>query len=156
MIYLKNFCFKDAVKVEMICINKSIDFDTAILERKLFTKELSTFCLLQQVTLDNNNKYFIFGIKFNDIYIPEIQKSDTKKIFIYEKTYLFISIDPLCKLFMLLFQFILKCKKLNFFKHFAEYKLLLDVNIIKKFNESNQENVSKIIYNIFMFLYRMK
>lgn len=146
MVYLKNFCFKDAVKVEMVCINKSIDFDTSILERNLFSQQISTFCLLQQITLDNNKKYFIFGVKFNDVYIPEIQNNKTRRLFIYEKTYLFISNDPLCKLFMLLFQFVLKYKKLNFFKHFQEYRSLLDINNIKKFNELNQENVSKF-YN---------
>ena len=156
MVYLKNFCFKDAVKVEMICINNNTDFDTAIFERNIFSKQLSTFCLLQQITLDNDKKYFIFGIKFNDIYIPEIQENRTKRIFIYEKTYLFISNDPLCKLFMLIFQFILKYKKLNFFKHFQEYKSLLDTNKIKKFNELNQENVSKFLNNICMILYRME
>ena len=62
------------------------------------------------------HQYFIFGIKFDDIYIPpsEEEKEPKIKIFIYEKTYLFISNETLCRLFKNIFQFIMNYKKLNF------------------------------------------
>ena len=98
---MKNFCFKDAVKVEQYIINNEEEFTEKILIKNIFSDYNSTFCLLQQVTLDNNKKYFIFGIKFDDIFIPDNKKLENNKIkfFIIEKTYLFISSEPLCKLF---------------------------------------------------------
>ena len=124
--------------------------------KNIFSDYNSTFCLLQQVTLDNNKKYFIFGIKFDDIYIPDNIIVDKKlKIFVIEKTYLFISNELLCKLFENLFKFILNYKKLIFFQNIMDYHALFNIDNIKKFNETNKENVSQF-FIISHSIYRLK
>ena len=149
---MKNFCFKDAVKTEQYLINDEEDFTEKILEKNIFSEYNSTFCLLQQMTLDDDQKYFIFGIKFDDAYIPipddeEINNSNEIKFFIYEKTYLFISNEPLCKLFENIFHFILNYKKLNFYKNLPDYSSLLDKENISRFNELNNEAVRNKFIN---------
>ena len=49
-----------------------------------------------------------------------------KNVFIYEKTYVFISVEPLCKLFEKIFTFIENYKKLNFYQQLEEYSSLLN------------------------------
>ena len=143
MLYLKTFCFKDAVKVEQHIINSEEDYSEKILERNIFSNYNSTFCLLQQISEDNALQYFIFGIKFDDIYIPLPDEENQNKIifFIYEKTYLFISNETLCTLFKNIFQFILSYKKLNFYQTLPDFDCLLDNELISKFNKKNEENV---------------
>ena len=142
---MKNFCFKDAVKVEQYIINNEMEYTEKILMKNYFSDYNSTFCLLQQITLDKNEKYFIFGIKFNDIFIPDNMKfiNNKIKIFIIEKTYLFISSEPLFILFENLFRFILVYKKLVFSKKIMEYSSLINIDKVKEFNEMNKENGSK-------------
>ena len=119
--------------------------------KNIYSDFNSTFCLLQQITLDKNEKYFIFGIKFDDIFIPENQNINKKvKIFLIEKTYLFISSEPLCKLFENVFVFILSYKKLIFFQTIMDYVSLKKIEKIKKFNELNKENVS--LKHLFYYL----
>lgn len=106
---------------------------------------------MQQISADNTQQYFIFGIKFDDIFIPENQDLKEKiKLFLIEKTYLFISSELLCKLFEHLFIFILSYKKLIFFKNIIDYNSLKDIEKIKKFNEANKENVSNFHFVIFI------
>ena len=150
---MKNFCFKDAVKTEQYLINNEEDFTEKILEKNIFSEYNSTFCLLQQMTLDDDQKYFIFGIKFDDAYIPipddeEMSNTNSIKFFIYEKTYLFISNEPLCKLFEKIFHFILNYKKLNFYKNLADYSSLLNKENIARFNDLNNEAVSNLFINL--------
>lgn len=150
---MKNFCFKDAVKVEQYIISNEDEFNEKVLEKNLFSDFNSTFCLLQQITIDNDQKYFIFGIKFDDIYIPILEDEDKEniygniKVFIYEKTYLFISNEPLCKLFEKIFYFIISYKKMNFCNNLVDFNSLRNKDILSKFNNINQENVSNI-FNI--------
>lgn len=144
---MKNFCFKDAVKVEQYIINNEEDFNAKVLERNFFSNFNSTFCLLQQIAIDNDQKYFIFGIKFDDIYIPVPEEENIHediKVFIYEKTYLFISNEPLCKLFEKIFFFIIHYKKLIFCNNLLDYNSLTNYETISKFNNLNQESVSNI------------
>lgn len=147
LIYLKTFCFKDAVKVSQYIIKNENDYIEKILEKNIFSNYNSTFCLLQQISTDNPEQYFILGIKFDDIYIPPIENenADSIKFFIYEKTYLFISNEALCKLFLDIFQFILNYKKLNFFQNLADFDSLFNNQIISTFNEANQENVRNLL-----------
>ncbi len=108
---------------------------------------------MQQITLDNDQKYFIFGIKFSDIFIPVPDNENNVqnyKIFIYEKTYLFISIEPLCKLFESIFYFILKHKKMNFCNNLVDFNSLTNNEIIEKYNKLNNENVRIIIIKYFI------
>lgn len=115
--------------------------------KNIYSNFNSTFCLLQQIALDKNEKYFIFGIKFDDIFIPENQNiNNSIKIFIIEKTYLFISTELLGKLFENLFRFILSYKKLIFFESIMDYNALKNIENIKKYNELNHENVSNFFY----------
>ena len=143
MLFLKTFCFKDAVKVEQYIINNEVDYNEKILERNIFSNYNSTFCLLQQITADNTQQYFIFGIKFDDIFIPlpEEENENKIKIFIYDKTYLFISNETLCTLFKNIFHFILNYKKLNFHKNLIEFESLNNCEIISNFNKKNEESV---------------
>ena len=123
--------------------------------KNLFSNYNSTFCLLQQINLDSDEKYFIFGIKFDDIFIPgNIEIKDNKvKFFIIEKTYLFISNEPMFKLFENIANFILVNKKVVFQK-IIEFKSLLDKKIVDEFNELNKENV-RIIFIINYNYFRM-
>ena len=147
---MKNFCFKDAVQIEQYIIKNEEEFNEKILERNFFSNYNSTFCLLQQIAIDNDQKYFIFGIKFDDIFIPipedEEENNENIKIFIYEKTYLFISNEPLYKLFEKIFHFIINYKKLNFCNNLVDYNSLKKNEIIAKFNKLNQENVRIYFY----------
>jgi len=143
---LKNFCFKDAVRVEQIIINNEEEYTEKILMKNIFSNYNSTFCLLQQINLESNEKYFIFGVKFDDIFIPDnIEIKDNKvKFFIIEKTYLFISNEPMFKLFENIVSFILVHKKV-IFQNLIEFNSLLDKKIVSEFNELNKENVSFIL-----------
>ena len=143
---MKNFCFKDAVRVEQIIINNEEEYTEKILMKNIFSNYNSTFCLLQQINLESNEKYFIFGVKFDDIFIPDnIEIKDNKvKFFIIEKTYLFISNEPMFKLFENIVNFILVHKKV-IFQNIIEFKSLLDKKIVSEFNELNKENVSFIL-----------
>ena len=143
---MKNFCFKDAVRVEQIIINNEEEYTEKILMRNIFSNYNSTFCLLQQINLESNEKYFIFGVKFDDIFIPDnIEIKDNKvKFFIIEKTYLFISNEPMFKLFENIVNFILVHKKV-IFQNIIEFNSLLDKKIVSEFNDLNKENVRIIL-----------
>ena len=80
----------------------------------------------------------------------KLNETSNIKIFIYEKTYLFISIEPLCKLFENIFYFILKFKKMNFCNNLVDFNSLTNNEIIIKYNESNKESVRIIIINIIL------
>jgi len=146
LIYLKTFCFKDAVKVSQYIIKNEDDYNQKILEKNIFSNYNSTFCLLQQISTDNPEQYFILGIKFDDVYIPTLENDNAYKIkfFVYEKTFLFISNEALCKLFLNIFQFILNYKKLNFYQNLADFDSLFNNQIISNFYETNKENVRNI------------
>jgi hypothetical protein len=142
--FLKNFCFNEGVKVNKKKIITEEDFDQYILERNYFSKYNSSFCLVQQITPDSIMKYFIFGIRFDDIYIVN-SESRGKNIFIYEKTYLIISYEPLCSLFEKIFNSILAVKKLNFQKNIEDYYSLDDLSRISQFDRENIELVSILV-----------
>ena len=150
---MKNFCFKDAVRVEQIVITNEEEYKEKILMKNLFSNYNSTFCLLQQINLDSDEKYFIYGIKFNDIFVPDnVEFKDNKvKFFVIEKTYLFISNEPMFKLFENVVNFILVYKKVIFQK-IIEFNSLLDKKVVSEFNELNKENVSSYLF-IINFVY---
>jgi len=125
--------------------------------KNLFTNYNSTFCLLQQINLDSDEKYFIFGIKFDDIFIPdnaEVKDKKKVKFFTIEKTYLFISNEPMFKLFENIVNYILVYKKVIFQK-LIEFKSLLDKKTVSEFNILNKENVRKTYFIIISNYYRM-
>lgn len=127
------------------------------MEKNYYSKSNLSFCLVQQISPEDILKYFIFGIKFNDFYITvklivylnikDSKKSKShKNIFIYEKTYLFISNYSLCNLFEEIFTTILKIKKLNFFKNLDNFSNLFNDDLVKVFQNENNETVN-IVYN---------
>ena len=125
--------------------------------KNLFTNYNSTFCLLQQINLDSDEKYFIFGIKFDDIFIPdnaEVKDNKKVKFFTIEKTYLFISNEPMFKLFENIVNYILVYKKVIFQK-LIEFKSLLDKKTVSEFNILNKENVRKTYFIIISNYYSM-
>jgi len=134
------------VRVEQIIINNEEEYTEKVLMKNIFSNYNSTFCLLQQINLESNEKYFIFGVKFDDVFIPDnIEIKDNKvKFFIIEKTYLFISNEPMFKLFENIVNFILVHKKV-IFQNIIEFNSLLDKKIVTKFNELNKENVRFIL-----------
>jgi hypothetical protein len=140
--FLKNFCFNEGVKVNKFTINNEDDFEQDIMERNLFSKYNSSFCLVQQIAPDSIMKYFIFGIKFDDVYIVN-NDGKSKNIFIYEKTYLIISYEPLCSLFERIFNTILAVKKLNFQNNFEDFECLLDSYKVSNFEYENFELVNR-------------
>ena len=150
---MKNFCFKDAVRVEQLIITNEEEYTEKILMKNIFSNYNSTFCLLQQINLDSDEKYFIYGIKFNDIFIPDNVefKDNNVKFFVIEKTYLFISNEPMFKLFENVVNFILVYKKVIFQK-IIEFNSLLDKKVVSEFNELNKENVSSYLF-IINFVY---
>lgn len=153
--FLKNFCFNDGVKVVRNEICSNDEFETTILEKNFFSKPKSHFCLVQQISPEDIQKYFIFGIKFDDFYVTQmkVKKSDNEcnekidkrnyvNIFAYEKTYLFISYEPTCKLFEEIFQAILNVKKLNYLLNMSEFSSVFVRSKYKQFMEENSEKVS--------------
>lgn len=141
--FLKNFCFSDGVKVKKYIINNQEDYEHYILESNFFSKYKLSFCLVQQVTTEDVEKYFVFGIKFDDIYIVDSQ--GVKNIFVYDKTFLFISTNPLFKLFEAIFQHILNIKKLNFFKNLDSFELILENKdqLRSNFNLNDMDKLTK-------------
>ena len=121
--------------------------------KNVFSNYNSTFCLLQQINLESDEKYFIFGTKFDDIFIPDNAeiKDNKVKIFIIEKTVLFISNEPMFKLFENIVYFILTYKKVIFQK-LIEFKALLDLKIVSEFNKLNKENVRYFLYKLYYFI----
>jgi hypothetical protein len=139
--FLKNFCFTEGVKVKKVPIMDQNDYEQHFLELNLFSKSKLSFCLLQQITTEDIEKYFIFGIKFDDFYIKNSKVDQAKYIFIYEKTFLFISNNPLCSLFEIIFQHILNIKKLNLYKNLCIYDLINVKECKTNFERENEERV---------------
>jgi hypothetical protein len=141
--FLKNICFNDGVRVNRIDINDEEDWMYKILEKNFFSKNKLSFCLLQQVTPEDIEKYFIFGIKFDDLYIKtsKLKNKSGKSVFVYEKTYLFIANEALCKLFEEIFQYILNIKKLNFLRQFEDYESIFQESCLNIFKKENNEKV---------------
>jgi hypothetical protein len=75
-----------------------------------------------------------------------------KNVFIYEKTYVFISVEPLCKLFEQIITFILNYKKLNFYQQLEEYSSLLNSIRVENFAMKNSEHVN---YNNYIYIYNL-
>jgi hypothetical protein len=148
---LKNFCFNEGVKVNRTVICTDVEFDTTILENNFFKKPTSSFCLVQQVSPDDVLKYYIFGIKFDDFYVTPVyglkhendidRKKNYVNVFKYEKTCLFISSQPLFKLFEGILQTILNVKKINFLQNLSTFSYCFIPENKNKFLAENRENV---------------
>ena len=182
--FLKNFCFNEGVKVTRNEISTDTEFDLVVLERNFFSKPKSYFCLVQQISPEDIQKYFIFGIRFEDFYVVpcsglrnqsrsnshivdksernykksssnscslsiindtellSLKKTNYVKIFTYEKTYLFISTEPVCELFEQILQSILNIKKLNFLNNFSDFSSIFVSKLREHFTTENSEKVN--------------
>ena len=67
--FLKNSCFNDGVPVKSHIIKNNHEYDIVLLENNFFAKPKEEFCLIQQVSPDSKEKFYIFCIKFDDFYI---------------------------------------------------------------------------------------
>jgi hypothetical protein len=120
-----------------------------VLEKNFFSKPSSTFCLVQQVTPEDIQKYFIIGIKFEDFYITPVkiwnddmnQRKNYINVFTYEKTYLFICQQPLCKLFDSILQSMLNIKKLNFLQNMYHFSYCFIPENKTTFETENNEKI---------------
>lgn len=126
-----------------------------ILALNLFGQPKKCFCLVQQISPEEINRYFIYATTFEDIHFNyELKKTSTDEAlhlhaYIYEKTYLIISCTPMCRLFESIIQFILSCKKLNLLGFISNLDL----------NSPNENNVnffknrnSELVYLIFNYV----
>jgi hypothetical protein len=72
-------------------------------------------------------------------------------VFIYEKTYLFISLDPVCNLIEKIFGVLLRVKKMNFLFKMTDFASVFIKEYYQNFIEENNEKVKKLIFK-FLFL----
>ena len=99
---LKNYFFKNAAKIEQCIITNEEEFNEKNIRNKFFQILIQLFVYFNKLQLIINKNILYLELKFDDIYIhiPEDEEeNDNVKIIIYEKTYLFISNEPLCKIF---------------------------------------------------------
>ena len=82
------------------------------------------------------------------------KNSNVVNIFIYEKTYLFISLNPLCNLVEKIFNCLLGVKKLNFLYNMTDFASVFIKENYNNFIEENNEKVNfiKIYLKIKIFL----
>jgi hypothetical protein len=146
------------------------EYDAAVLEHNFYSKPKSYFCLVQQISPEDIQKYFIFGIKFQDFVVTPINtkkgyddevKSDFKinknnyvNIFKYEKTYLFISYEPLYQLFQKIFENIFQIKKLNFLHNMSEFSCIFIKDCFLHFNKENNEKEGEQINELLYHFYK--
>jgi hypothetical protein len=144
------------VKVTRTEIFTDDEYDYTVLEKNFFSKPKSFFCLVQQVSPEDIQKYFVFGMKFEDFYVTpcktKAHKDDKKNyvnVFTYEKTYLFISFKPMLKLFQTIFKSILNVKKINFLNNMSDFSCIFVKSKWGQFIEENSEKVGHFNYYLF-------
>lgn len=69
-------------------------------------------------------------------------------IFIYEKTYLFISLDPVCNLIEKIFGVLLGVKKMNFLFNMTDFASVFIKENYQNFIEENNERVQFFLFFI--------
>ncbi len=74
--FIANFCFNEGVKVRRYEIDNNHDYEQIMFDSNFFSRPKRTFCLLQQVSPEDIQKYLVFGIIFEDFII-------TVKIYFY-------------------------------------------------------------------------
>jgi hypothetical protein len=138
------------VKVTRTEVSTDEGYEAIVLERNLFSKPTSLFCLVQQVSPEDIQKHFVFGMKFEDFYVTPLKtkKNDNDKtnyvnVFTYEKTYLFISYKPLCKFFQIIFQSLLSIKKLTLLLNMSEFSCIYIKDKYQQFLKENSEKVKE-------------
>lgn len=79
------------------------------------------------------------------------RKSNLVNIFIYEKTYLFISLDPACNLIEKIFNCLLGVKKLNFLFNMTDFA---SVFIQENYHHFISENNEKVNFIKILFIFK--
>lgn len=124
----------------------------------LYNVSVKSFCTVQQISPEDLGKYFIFGVKFWDIHFDFSKATNKLKIFLYEKTYLFIAFEPFFNLFEEIIKFLLANKKCNALSILSN--LSYEINEELEFSEEkikttykvNNEEVSKESYNLILII----
>ena len=146
--------------MKRIEISNESEYSSCLLESNLYAAPIETFSFIKTSENNLNNKY-IYGMKFNDIYIfnpvlnnkDKINDDDNNKnnvknsifIYVYEKTFLFISSNSSLQLFENACLKILYEKKLNYLNKLSVYKNLFDKNKFNSYLYFNEEKYNKDI-----------
>ena len=160
--FYRQCCYKNGIKVKRIEISNEVEYSSYLLESNLYSSPIETFSFIK--TSNNNiDSQYIYGMKFNDIYIfnPKFNTNNgnnddiTKNkiyIYIYEKTFLFVSSNSSLQLFENACLKILYEKKLNYLNKLTIYKNLFDKNKFNSYLYFNEEKYNK---DITIFLQQM-
>ena len=154
--FYRQCCYKNGIKVKRIEISNETEYSSYLLESNLYSAPIETFSFIKAEENQINNKY-IYGMKFNDIYIfnPTINNNENNNnnnslkkviyIYVYEKTFLFISSNSSLQLFENACLKILYEKKLNYLNKLSVYKNLFDKNKFNSYLYFNEEKYNKDI-----------
>ena len=141
--FYRNCCYKNGVKVNRIEIFNNNEYEKYLLESNIYSSPIETFTFFKTSENVKDSKY-IYGMKFKDIYIIKQEKSII--LYIYEKTYLFISDkSQLLQLFENSCLKILYEKKLNFLNKISQYTNIFEKNKFNSFLYFNEEKYNKDI-----------
>ena len=161
--FYRHCCYKNGIKVRRIEISNEVEYSSYLLELNLYSSPIETFSFIKNSNNNIDNQY-IYGMKFNDIYIfnsklntknnNNVDNIDKDKIYIYiyEKTFLFVSSNSSLQLFENACLKILYEKKLNYLNKLSIYKNLFDKNKFNSYLYFNEEKYNK---DITIFLQQM-
>ena len=160
--FYRQCCYKDGIRVKRIIISNEAEYSSYLLESNLYSTPIETFSFIKSSNNKINNQY-IYGMKFKDIYIfnsvfenKNNNSDDFNKqkifIYVYEKTFLFISSNSSLQLFENACLKILYEKKLNYLNKLSMYKNLFDKNKFYSYLYFNEEKYNK---DIALFLEQM-
>jgi hypothetical protein len=113
------------------------------------------------VSPEDIQKYFIIGIKFDDFYITPVkiwnenmnERKNYINVFTYEKTFLFICQQPLCKLFDTSLQALINIKKLNLLQNMSNFGFCFMPENKKIFETENNEKISTQLNELLNYFY---
>ena len=160
MEFYRHCCYKNGIKVKRIEISNEAEYSSYLLETNLYSSPIESFSFIK-TSNDQINVQYIYGMKFNDVYMfnPSLNnnnKCESEKkslyIYVYEKTYLFISSQSSLQLFENACLKILYEKKLNYLNKLSVYKNFFDKNKFNSYLYFNEEKYNK---DISIFLEQM-
>lgn len=154
--YYKNFCYKDGVNVTRMELSSENEYSVNVLENNFFSKPISTFAFMKP-SLDKAPDKYIYGIKFNDIFIFKPKKNvkeNTINVFKYEKCYLFISNEPYFQTLEVMCNAFLNAKKLNYLNNLTSFICFFEQGKLDNFHQFNNENNNETIKSIIQKVYK--
>ena len=120
--FYRHCCYKNGIKVKRIEISNEAEYSSYLLETNLYSSPIESFSFIK-TSNDQINIRYIYGMKYNDVYMFNPSLNNSKKcedenkiiyIYVYEKTYLFMSSKSSLQLFENACLKILYEKKLNY------------------------------------------